>query len=388
MRDHLALAEVRQHFNVCGVYDLCAYINCMPLLYEDLKQQRQDVYNPNDRLVFLLYDLDYTLHDWTPGFAIYNLQLILQDLDISNYYALILTNRTDYNQYTRQVQQTLTSDAHHIRSITTFLDQTWIEPVDTQPNSDQIQQAFSVLSRQSRPHRSYFVAKLQHSGLCNHAQVGYHNLPFPHQDLVPQSLRQRSSQTDCSHLGLLSAPTASQRLLLRDVANQNIYQNFVSNFTKLVNFEESVDIDNKEACMMISASTPVQRCLIYLGLETDVALAKPHVSPISLRGITARRPFILLAAPGTLKILRSLGFRVFDEWWDTSYDDIVDFEQRVDRIIEIMRPWAKLSAAQLQKKYLDMQRDVDYNYQFYLEEFEPLQRQQLNLALTANGRGE
>lgn len=387
MTEPMALAVVRRHFNVCGVYDLCAYANCMPLLYDELKQQRRDRYNPHDRLVFLLYDLDFTLEDWTPGFTLYNLQLILQDLDISNYYALILTNRPDYDSCTRQVQRTLTSDEHHIRSITTFLDRTWIEPVSADPGTDRIQFPFSVLSRQSRPHRSYFVAKLDQRGLCGRSLVGYHNIPFPNEELIPPQLRDRARTPSCEHLGLISTPAASQRLVLRDANNQNVYKEFVSRHASLVNFQENTNINNKQACMMISAATPVQQALIYLGLETDVGLSRPHVSPISLRGITQRRPFLLVAAPGTLSILRNLGFHVYDEVWDTSYDEIPDFESRVESILDIMMQWHDLTAKELQDRYREMQHIANRNYEFYTQEFESQQQHLLDLQLKNNARG-
>ncbi len=383
LREVLALEEVRRYFNVHGVYDLFTYANCMPLLRAHLAQVRRDTYSPNDRLVFLLYDLDYTLHDWTPGFALYNLQLILQDLDISNYYALILTNRPDFMENTRQVQSQLTADSYAIRSITTFLDITWIEPVVRDANPDVIDRAFSLLCRQSRPHRTYFVAQFLQHGLDSNAYVGYHNIPFPHSQLVGE----KQDVDPCDHLGLLRSPAASQRLVLRQLHNQTVFRDFSSKYSSLVNFEEDVDIGDKAARMMLSSPSPVQRALIYVGVETDVDLRQPHVSPISFRGIVERRPFVLLAATGTLRILRDLGFRVFDEFWDTSYDDVTDLESRVDHILEIMHDWGRLDPSRLRKKYQAMQRDIDYNYKFYREEFESSQRQRLRQALLVNQEG-
>jgi hypothetical protein len=40
------------------------------------------------------------------------------------------------------------------------------------------------------------------------------------------------------------------------------------------------------------------------------------------------QPFVVVAPPGTLQVLRSLGYRTFDSAIDTSYDTITDNTQR------------------------------------------------------------
>jgi hypothetical protein len=61
----------------------------------------------------------------------------------------------------------------------------------------------------------------------------------------------------------------------------------------------------------------------------------PNFSEKTLRVIYSGRPFLLLAPPGTLKLLQQLGIKTFNEFWDESYDDIQDHTQRFQRVMEI-----------------------------------------------------
>jgi hypothetical protein len=61
----------------------------------------------------------------------------------------------------------------------------------------------------------------------------------------------------------------------------------------------------------------------------------PNFSEKTLRAIYCGRPFLLLAPPGTLKLLQELGIKTFSDFWDESYDDIQDHTLRFQRVMEI-----------------------------------------------------
>jgi hypothetical protein len=61
----------------------------------------------------------------------------------------------------------------------------------------------------------------------------------------------------------------------------------------------------------------------------------PNFSEKTLRAIHCGRPFLLLAPPGTLKLLQDLGIKTFGDFWDESYDNIQDHTQRFDRVMQI-----------------------------------------------------
>lgn len=53
--------------------------------------------------------------------------------------------------------------------------------------------------------------------------------------------------------------------------------------------------------------------------------------------LACKHPLLMVSTRGNLSHLRSQGFETYPELWDESYDDIADWQKRVDRIIQIVR---------------------------------------------------
>ena len=49
-----------------------------------------------------------------------------------------------------------------------------------------------------------------------------------------------------------------------------------------------------------------------------------------------KMPFIMVGHPFTLRRLRDIGYRTFYSLWDESYDDIVDAQTRMEKIVEVV----------------------------------------------------
>lgn len=358
-----------KHFKICGLFNLFAHSERMPELYSKLKKIKKDQFDPDERIIFVLADTDYHLDENSPGFTLYNLQLILADLDIPNYFCLILTNRPDYNECTKIVQRQLTTDPLPICSITTLLDPNWAVQIDPRIfNLADIQFPFCVLSRQARVHRSYFMSQVFKHELHKVGMIGYNNIPF----ITSMPAIEESSINDSQHLSFLLRRVNGEICLIHNKENRNAFKQFLLQYPTYKNFNEHVDLNDKILSCEFLGMSPILQALIYVGLETVVAPSKLHMSRISLRGIVEQRPFILLAQPGMLKFIRSLGFKTFDQFWDESYDDIVDFELRVDAIINILKTWSTLSPLEAQQHAIRMKKILDYNYNYYVNDFEDI----------------
>jgi hypothetical protein len=61
------------------------------------------------------------------------------------------------------------------------------------------------------------------------------------------------------------------------------------------------------------------------------------LSEKSYKPMACKHPILMASTQGNLAHLRSQGFETFPELWDESYDDIVDWRKRMDRIVEIVR---------------------------------------------------
>jgi hypothetical protein len=173
-------------------------------------------------------------------------------------------------------------------------------------------------------------------------------------------------------------------MLLKKEINQQRAREFQNQYSSFKNFHEEIDIDNKDECNRERITWPILNGLIYVGLETHVNFSKIFISNISLKGILNLRPFILFACPGTLKYLQNLGFRTFNEFWDEGYDEIIDAEERVSQIIKVIKKISLLSVIELQELYLQMKPIIDYNYNFYRDNFFKSELQKLDIACLKN----
>jgi hypothetical protein len=381
---------------VLGAYDLNYYSKNMTELYHKLNSIKKTCFDPNDRIVFTLFDHDFYFNGQGPGWTLYNLQLILSELDISNFFCLLLTHQPEYDDYTRQVQQQLTDDDFPIRSITTLLNPDWlpegkhsIAPQFSQ--IEKIEKAYCALSRQSRPYRTFFMSKLMNENLFDHGLIGYNNIPFHNKILTTEDqpkIKLSTLNDDIDYeFSFLEIPKHSQRLILKNKKNKIIYSSFRQQYTQYKNFHENIDLNNKAQSCELNNENPISRSFLYVGLETHCQLFKPHVSRISLRGIVERRPFVIFGCTGTLKFMQNHGFKTFNEFWDESYDCIDNVEDRVDNIINVIKKLSSLSLSDLKDLYCEMQPIIDYNHDFYHNEFAAQEKKHLQDSILKNLKG-
>jgi hypothetical protein len=82
-------------------------------------------------------------------------------------------------------------------------------------------------------------------------------------------------------------------------------------------------------------------------------------------------PFIIVGTCGSLRHLRSYGFKTFSNLWDESYDDEKDDVIRLERIASLLRSLDELSVEGKQELFNAAQEIIEYNYKhFYNGGFE------------------
>jgi hypothetical protein len=109
---------------------------------------------------------------------------------------------------------------------------------------------------------------------------------------------------------------------------------------------------------------------IEIVLETLFDDERLHLTEKSLRPIACGQPFILAGTHGSLKYLRSYGFKTFMHVWDERYDLIVDPEERLIAIADLMKqitnwaPWVR------ERKMAEARAIAEYNRQhFFSKDF-------------------
>jgi len=77
--------------------------------------------------------------------------------------------------------------------------------------------------------------------------------------------------------------------------------------------------------------------LLYLVTETVATGRRHHLTEKTFKPIAMGMPFIIVGTQGSLRYLRSYGFRTFDHLWDESYDDEPDDARRIEKIAQVLK---------------------------------------------------
>jgi hypothetical protein len=76
--------------------------------------------------------------------------------------------------------------------------------------------------------------------------------------------------------------------------------------------------------------------LLYLITETVATGRRHHLTEKTFKPIALGMPFILVGTQGSLRYLRSYGFKTFGDLWDESYDDEPDDAKRIEKIARVL----------------------------------------------------
>ena len=117
--------------------------------------------------------------------------------------------------------------------------------------------------------------------------------------------------------------------------------------------------------------------LLYLVTETVAQGRRQHITEKTFKPIALGMPFVLVGTQGSLKYLRSYGFKTFDSVWDESYDDEPD-DVRIERIGSLLRSLDELSVAGKQELFEQCWPIIQHNWNhFYNGGFEQVLWQEL-----------
>ena len=94
----------------------------------------------------------------------------------------------------------------------------------------------------------------------------------------------------------------------------------------------------------------------------ESSLNRKFISEKIFRATNSCQPFIIIGTQNFLKEFKEMGFKSFDKWWDESYDDIENDEERLSAILEIVKDLSRLSHSELKKMYLEMIPILEHNF--------------------------
>jgi hypothetical protein len=114
------------------------------------------------------------------------------------------------------------------------------------------------------------------------------------------------------------------------------------------------------------------RSLLHVITETIYQGQKNHLTEKTFKPIVMQQPFVIVSTQGSLKYLRSYGFKTFSDFWNEDYDDCTD-DMRILKIGKLLSDLHSLSINEKRQLQKHLSPVVEHNYQwFYSKEFEQL----------------
>lgn len=208
---------------------------------------------------------------------------------------------------------------HHIDATNDFADETKIEKL------------FLCYNRTLRPHKLLLLAQLVNanlidSGVLSAGKFGRGTLEHV---LLSNNLRMDDQRKELFY-SLSNTSPDDKKFPLDNPAQQTVVDHYNKTFLSLT-------VETLEIPLFFSEKT-----------------YKP---------ILHKHPFILVGAQGMLKKLKEFGFRTFNQWWDESYDDAINMQDRIQKIIEILSKLNHLDIDTLKLYRRQMQDTLEHNYQ-------------------------
>lgn len=196
----------------------------------------------------------------------------------------------------------------------------WKENISVPTSHDKLFICYQNVINPYRWHRIQFQLRLKESGLIDQGLVSYN----PGNNI-------KEVIWDSVNMGRV---------------NKDTNQHVIDNINLLT---ESSSIDSNEPNGSMSTWIDIancQRALVHVVSETCFYNGKLHLTEKIFKPIVAMQPFLLLGAKGNLAYLREYGFKTFSEFWDESYDDIIDNAERIDAVYKILQNLSELSYEQ------------------------------------------
>ena len=172
------IAILEKYFQFDKIFNLIDYDLSMEDLFHELSSLKRDHYENNYRFIFLHYDTEYYNTPTSPGLTISNLQKILANLDIPNYFCLILTQQN--LQSTCDIaNRDFAADHNSISIIQNFLHQPihFRDSEEIQLNEQAIVKKFISLNGVGRFHRRMLLSLLKNKNLLDQGMVSYLGTP-------------------------------------------------------------------------------------------------------------------------------------------------------------------------------------------------------------------
>lgn len=222
--------------------------------------------------------------------------------------------------------------------------------------------AYNTLNRVPRRNRMSLFVKLQENnlldkGLCSFNEVskfGYDGIELTQEqlDMLPITLDKPDDRT-------------AQEWIYNTI---NVHQ-YYPEVTKHTNHYAPI-LENSLVSVVAETNAGVTEHPWY---SSDNAInwypyyKEGFITEKTFRTIANGHPVIWVSSPGTVAVMKRLGFITFNDFWSEDYDTIRDPETRLDEVIKVLKGLCELTVEQRKEMYQEMKPTLKYNQQLILD---------------------
>jgi hypothetical protein len=179
--------------------------------------------------------------------------------------------------------------------------------------------------------------------------------------------------------GIVSLPlrdknrTIKEELFSQDSKLSKDAKRLVFNYLSKLDQPFIADTEYPDGYMSAATDFDFQRkAFWHVVAETVFYHKKLHLTEKIFKPIIARRPFLLVAAPGNLAYLKSYGFKTFSKWVDESYDNEQDDDKRIQMVVVQLKKLCALNKDELYSMQQEMDEILDFNFEHFYGKFKEI----------------
>lgn len=359
---------LRKYYNFDKIIDLETFDYDYSALREILRGLKKDHFGPNDRIIFYNREPAFFVRQ-RDHIAWYNLQKILSDLDISNRFCIVITQHHSQD-YFNEIYKEITSDDFPISVFDYWQFADWM-PIPSDHidlNVDLIQKHYVTLNRIRKKHRSLVIGYLDYYNILDKGIVSYNAIRSADNTPVHQNNSTFVHDPSKCYQYLTTVPytNLNEDWFIKDPLQRSILERITNRGIEWVykNYQEDGAENYKYATS--ANSNLLQQAFLWISTESDAHCPVSFLSEKSAKSFYAKRPFVVVSGPNTLKRIQEFGFKTFNDYWDESYDAEPDVCKRIQKVMKIVNDIAQLSHSELKALAISMTDVLEYNYQHLL----------------------
>lgn len=111
---------------------------------------------------------------------------------------------------------------------------------------------------------------------------------------------------------------------------------------------------------------PTEYAQSFAQLISETSISSIFMTEKTVIPLLAGKPFLVATAPGYHAFLQELGFELYTEIFDYSFDNELDQEKRFEMVLDNFTKLSSLSLAELPEYYKKIENKIKYNQQYVM----------------------